>query len=349
VTGFWRWAVLASSLILVTPAALAQAPTAPGGRQPVVPTTPPSFTPPASGQDGCTGLLVNVGANLGASAARCLQAKDRFRDCDAGCPEMVVIPAGSFNMGTPTSEASHDDDEAPLHKVTFAAPFAVGRTSVTRGDYLAYVADSGAKLSTKCTTLSAGGKPVDGPSGTSTRDPGFKQDDGHPAVCVSFNDAKAYVAWLNKKTGRTYRLLTEAEREYVTRAGTSTAFWFGPGISPTQANYDGTVDPYAGGGSKGVYRKQTVAGDMFQPNAFGVYNVHGNVYEWVEDCYHSNYTGAPSNGTAWTSGGCGGDRVVRGGSWYGIPEHLRSGVRFLFSEDARGNNLGFRVARVLTP
>ncbi|MFO1183731.1 MAG: formylglycine-generating enzyme family protein [Bauldia sp.] len=296
----------------------------------------------------CNGGIVTA---VGSSGQRCLRPKDRFRDCDTTCPEMVMVQAGAFDMGTPDSEKKRDDDEGPVHRVTFAAPFAVGRLAVTRGEYLAFVSATGMRLSTSCGTINASGGPVETGNiqGTNTRDPGFAQEDSHPAVCVSWADAKAYVDWLSQRTGKTYRLLSEAEREYITRAGTKTAFWMGNGISPTQANYDGTVAPYVGGGSKGVYRAKTVPADMFQPNPWGFYNVHGNVDEWTEDCYHEDgYDGAPTDGTAWGASTCGtNDRVARGGSWYGIPDHLRSGFRYGFDPTIRGNNVGFRVARSL--
>jgi formylglycine-generating enzyme required for sulfatase activity len=126
---------------------------------------------------------------------------------------------------------------------------------------------------------------------------------------VSWNDAKAYVAWLSKTTGKPYRLLSEAEREYVTRAGTTTAFWWGPYITAEQANQD----------EKGQYRQLTLPVDSLTPNPWGLYQVHGNAWEWFEDCYHDNYTGAPIDGSAWTSGDCI-FRVLRGGSWVSIPK-----------------------------
>ena len=131
-------------------------------------------------------------------------------------------------------------------------------------------------------------------------------------VCVNWNDAKAYVAWLSKTTGKTYRLLSEAEREYVARAGTTTPFWWGATISTSQANYDGNYT-YAGG-SKGEWRKATVAVDSFAANPWGLYNVHGNVWEWTEDCWNEKNAGNPGNGSARTNGDCG-CRVLRGGSW----------------------------------
>jgi formylglycine-generating enzyme required for sulfatase activity len=151
---------------------------------------------------------------------------------------------------------------------------------------------------------------------------------------------------LSKTTGRTYRLLSEAEREYVTRAGTTTPFWWGSSITPSQANYNGN-DVYKGGGSKGEYRERTVPVDSFAPNAWGLYNVHGNVWDWTEDCWNDSNSHLWIDGTA-QSGDCS-RRVVRGGSWLSNPQSLRSASRGSHSTDGLSINLGFRVGRTLTP
>jgi formylglycine-generating enzyme required for sulfatase activity len=165
-------------------------------------------------------------------------------------------------------------------------------------------------------------------------------------INVSWNDAHAYVAWLSRKTGKTYRLLSEAEREYVTRAETSTAFWWGTSVSTNQANYDGRFG-YEGGPS-GQYRERTMPVDSFQPNPWGLYQIHGNVWEWTEDCYQENYNGVPQDGAPRTGGDCP-TRVVRGGSWASAPLLLRSANRGGDAPGSRGLDLGFRVARTLTP
>jgi formylglycine-generating enzyme required for sulfatase activity len=165
-------------------------------------------------------------------------------------------------------------------------------------------------------------------------------------VNVSWDDAGTYAAWLSGKTGKSYRLLSEAEREYVTRAGTRTAFWWGAGISLKQSNYDGTF--IYGNSSTGEYRRRTLPVDSFQPNPWGLYQVHGNVWEWTQDCWHENYTGAPSDGSAWVSEGCS-YRMVRGGSWAAYPGDLRAAQRGRFAPDFRSNSHGFRLARALTP
>jgi formylglycine-generating enzyme required for sulfatase activity len=239
---------------------------------------------------------------------------------------MVVVPAGSFTMGSPASEAGRYDDEGPQHLVSIMKPFAAGKFAVTFDEWDAWVADDGCN----------GYKPSDQGWGRGRR----------PVINVSWSDATAYAGWLSRKTSKTYRLLSEAEREYVTRAGTTTPFWWGTSISPQQANYDGTS--IYGNGPKGEYRQRTVPVDSFAPNPWGLYQVHGNVWEWTQDCWNASYTGAPSDGSAWTTGDCS-RGVVRGGSWIYSPQLLRSAVRNGVTPDNRGNNLGFRVGRTLTP
>jgi formylglycine-generating enzyme required for sulfatase activity len=276
-------------------------------------------------------------------------ARDRLADgspCPF-CPDMVVVPAGTFTMGSPENERLliKNMERQPANevsvlqdrvlrsitanfetqvRVSIAEPFAVGRFAVTFDQWDACVADGGCN--------------------------GYKPDDKgwgrgeHPVINVNWDDAKSYIAWLSRKTGKTYRLLSEAEREYVTRAGTTTPFWWGTTITPKQANYNGNyVYP---GGSKGEYRERTVPVGSFQSNPWGLYNVHGNVEEWTEDCWYADNKGNPGNGRARTSGDC--TRATRGGSWHSEPEYLRSANRHSQSADYRGS-VGFRLARVLSP
>ena len=264
-----------------------------------------------------------LAAVLTAAEERSLKTKDSFKECN-NCPEMVVVPAGSFTMGSPASEVDRDSDEGPQHRVTLARPFAVGKFAVTFDEWDACVADGGCN----------GHRPNDHGWGRGLR----------PAIDVNWHDAQAYVAWVARKTGKQYRLLSESEREYVTRAGTTTPFWWGSSSSTGQANYDGNST--YGGGQKGEYRKRTVPVDWFQPNPWGLYQVHGNVWEWTEDCWNGNYNGAPIDGSAWSSGDCK-LRVLRGGSWYNIPRNLRSVSRLRYSTVVRLNYIGFRVARTL--
>jgi formylglycine-generating enzyme required for sulfatase activity len=246
--------------------------------------------------------------------------KHSFRECDL-CPEMIMIPAGSFVMGSPDDEKNRADNEGPRHLVTFARPFAVGRFAVTFDEWDACVADGGC-------------------NGYSPNDAGWGRG-RHPVIYVSWNDAKSYVRWLSNKTGQAYRLLSEAEREYVTRAGTATPYWWGASISPQLANYDD-------GGLGRDDRQQTHPVDSFQPNPWGLYQVHGNIWEWTEDCYHNDYREAPSDGSAWTSGDCS-NRVIRGGSWTDLPGNLRAASRTSASAGDWDGLDGFRVARTLAP
>jgi formylglycine-generating enzyme required for sulfatase activity len=205
---------------------------------------------------------------------------------------MVVVPSGKFTMGSSDSEWGHNPDESPQHVVKFTAPFAVGRFAVTFEEWDACVADGGCK----------GYRPPDHSWGRGRR----------PVTNVSWDDANAYVAWLSEKTGWRYHLLSEAEREYVTRAGSTSVFWWGSSISTSQANYDG--DLTYGDEAQGEYRGKTLVVDSFPPNPWGLYQTHGNVYDWVEDCYHDSYHGAPLDNTAWVSEDCD-SHVARGGSW----------------------------------
>jgi formylglycine-generating enzyme required for sulfatase activity len=215
--------------------------------------------------------------------------------------------------------------EGPQHIVRIKAPFAVGRFAVTFDEWDACAADGGCK-------------------GYRPGDEGRGRGKG-PVINVSFDDAMAYVEWLSRMTGKTYRLLSEAEREYVTRAGTTTAFWWGDTISTSQANYDGNYT--FRGGPKGEYRQQSLPVDSFAPNTWGLYNVHGNVWEWCEDIWHESYKGAPTDGSAWIQGGDTSRRVVRGGSWVDNPRILRAANRDSYSSGLPNNTLGFRVGRTL--
>jgi formylglycine-generating enzyme required for sulfatase activity len=270
-----------------------------------------------------------------------------FKDHDAG-PEMVVVPAGSFLMGSPENEPEREGlkkgTESPQHDVTIARPFAVGRHAITRGQFAAFTDSTGYKTDDRAYVWT--GSEFKNDPKASWRNPGFAQDDSHPVVCVSWDDAKAYAVWLTQQAGQSYRLLTEAEWEYTARAGTTTPFWWGTAITPAQANYDGTC-VYAGGGSYGEYRRQTVPVDSFKANALGLYNVHGNVGEWCEDIWHDTYAGAPTDGSAWLQSEGQSDRVIRGGSWFIDPQKLRSAYRSSSYSGFRSNIRGFRLARMI--
>ncbi len=272
---------------------------------------------------------------------RAYKPGDTFKDCD-DCPEMVVVPPGEFMMGSPKSEKNRYKDEGPHHKVTIPNKFAVGKFEVTRAQFATFVNETGHNGGPECWTDIKGKRGY--LSGGSYKNPGFRQDDRHPVVCVNWNDVKAYVHWLSRKTKKKYRLLSEAEWEYVARAETDTPFWWGKSITSDRANYDGRR-PY--NGPRGKYRKKTVPVDSFEPNEFGLYNVHGNVLEWVEDCWHKSYHGSPKDGTAWANEDYCHERVLRGGGWYYGPRDLRSATRYLKHNTFRDTNYGFRVSRTL--
>lgn len=242
-----------------------------------------------------------------------------FRDCDI-CPEMVVIPAGSFLMGSPPTESGRSSKEGPQRRVTIARSFAAGKYEVTFHEWDVCVQEGGCKHNPSDNGWTRGRRPV---------------------IDLSWEDAKEYVAWLSKKTGKTYRLLSEAEWEYVARAGTTSEFHTGSTISPQQANYQTSVS-YAGSPTA-QSRGMSVLVGSYPPNAFGLHDVHGNAWEWVEDCRNSSYNGAPTDGSAWTKGDCA-LRNLRGGSWDVDPVYTRSASRYWNHASDRLIYFGFRVA-----
>ncbi len=272
-------------------------------------------------------------ASLPALAANAPQEPGAvLRDCKAACPDMVVLPAGSFMMGTPEDEVGRQPDEGPLHQVTFAKPFAISRYQVTAGEWDAYVRESGAKI--------ANGDTRPGRECKASK-PRYKQGPKQPAVCMSYHDVQDYVAWLSKKTGKRYSLVSEAQREYAARAGSSGPFPF-PLDPDAEYEISRNANVY---GPKDGYSYSSPVGS-YPPNDFGVYDMHGNVYEWVADCYHDSYGGAPTDGSAWTEANC--DIVsIRGNDWGEAPIFSRSGNRNNAHSTARGDWLGFRVAREL--
>lgn len=287
---------------------------------------------------GCS-LMLGRDADAGpltAAEERRLNPGDRFQECDA-CPMMVVIPAGSFSMGSPATEEDRKREhlypnEGPEHQVSFAKRLAVGRFAVTFDQWDACRSSGGCQWIT----------PSDYGWGRGNR----------PALLGSLSSIY-YARWLAELTGKPYRLPTEAEREYFTRAGTTTPFWSGPSISPAQANYDGNFfrdsnGKWAFDPARNMHRAMTMPVDMFEPNPWGLYQVTGNVNEWVEDCYHADYRDAPSDGSAWTAGGgCSLHHVVRGGSWMSPPWFLRSASRRYYMNDGAYMDMGARVVRTL--
>ena len=257
---------------------------------------------------------------LSPTQERALKPKDTFKEC-GNCPQMLVVPAGSFMMGSPASEPERGSDEGPQHTVTIGRQFAVDPFALTFDEWDACVADGGCN----------GYKPSDEGWGRGRQ----------PVINVSWDDAKAYLAWLAGKTGTPYRLLSEAEYEYATRAGTTTAYPWGNVIGKNNAHCNGCGTQWWNG-------KQAAPVGSLAANGFGLYDMVGNVWEWTGDCYHDSYNGAPADGSAWTSGDCS-RRVIRGGSWLNDPQVLRSAYRGRNSTGSRYNFLGFRVGRTLTP
>lgn len=256
-----------------------------------------------------------------------------FRDC-AACPEMVVVPAGSFTMGSPASEPGREEDEGEQRRVTFARDFAVGRFEVTRGQYAAFTSATGRTAANECRNdRENDGDWAFDPNGT-WRDPGFTQTDDHPVVCVSMEDAEAYVQWLNTQTRGGYRLLSEAEWEYAARAGSTTAYPWGDTASRESANY-GTDWCCLLGFAQGrdAWLNTSPVG-QFPANAFGLSDMIGNAWEWTSDCYERSADGA----------GCD-TQAGRGGGWDADPQLLRSANRDWYLPDVRYAQIGFRVAK----
>jgi formylglycine-generating enzyme required for sulfatase activity len=247
---------------------------------------------------------------------RALKPKDSFRECANDCPEMIVVPDGEFIMGSPEGEKGRFDNEGPQHKVTIAKPFAVSKFEVTFAQWDA------------CVAVGACAQASDSGYGRGTR----------PVINITWGDAQQYVDWFSRMTGKHYRLLSEAEWEYAARAGTTTLY--------SSGDDEATLGQYAWYGANSGTQPHPV-GER-EPNAFDLHDLHGNVWEWVQDCYHNNYNGAPMDGSAWAGGDCT-RHVARGGSWADDPQILRAANRGRSTSGGRVSSLGFRLARTLNP
>jgi formylglycine-generating enzyme required for sulfatase activity len=234
---------------------------------------------------------------------------------------MIVVPAGSFTMGSPPAEKGRGNDEGPQHAVTIANPFAVSEFELTFDEW------------DTCVTYG------DCPQGISDGNWGRGK---RPVINVTWEDARRYATWLSKITGKPYRLLSEAEYEYAARAGSRTIYPWGDDVGRNHANCNGCGSAWD--------NVQTAPVGSFAANDFGLFDMIGNVWEWTEDCYHESYKGVPTDGSAWVIA-CTDDRrrLDRGGSWYSSPERLRSAARLGNATDYRSDNFGFRLARTLTP
>ena len=266
-------------------------------------------------------------------------------------PELRAVPSGSFLMGSPADEPEREGwvagTESPQHRIEFPRAFEIGRFSVTVRQYAHFIAETGWRSDGGCHVFD--GRDWHLRAEASWRAPGFPQTDDHPVVCVGWYDAMAYVSWLDRqRTG--HRLPTEAEREYATRAGTATPFWFGAQIGPGDANYD-TRGGFAGGVERAPFRGTTVPVDSYAANPWGLYAVHGNVWEWTADCYAGTHANRPVNLLAdgsqpRTDTGCD-RRSLRGGAFNRHPSTLRSAYRTGLDPGFRGHSIGFRVARTI--
>jgi formylglycine-generating enzyme required for sulfatase activity len=288
-----------------------RAPPEPIAPEPVAEAEP--LTPEPGPPDPAVGTEPAVGpATLSPSPSETAEPGDEMQDCPE-CPEMVLVPAGEFTMGSPPGEPDRDADEGPQRQVTIAAPFWVGRYEVTFAEWDACVGEGGCSYQ--------------------PHDAGWGRDN-RPVIYVSWHDAKEYVGWLSQETGKTYRLLSEAEWEYAARAGSTTAFWWGEDIGKGNANCNACGSEW----------DNTAPVGSFRANDFGLYDTAGNVWERVEDCWHDSYNGAPTDGSAWVDGDCS-TRVLRGGSWYVGPWLVRSANRLRSLPISRDSYVGFRVAR----
>ncbi len=266
-----------------------------------------------------------------------------IRDFPDG-PEMVLIPPGTFLMGAPEEESKrekigkYDDRARPVHRVTITRPFLLGRYPITRGQFAAFVWATDSPL-------------------TEWKNSGFEQDDSHPAVAISHDDAMAYIGWASAQCAKDYRLPSEAEWEYAARAGTVTARYWGDGRQDAwryanaadeslrrARNHEPDPDRYFPGDDG--YAHTSPVGS-FLPNAFGLYDMLGNVREWCADHWHDSYDGAPTDGAPWTPLGSEGRRSLRGGSWFSIPSYVRAAHRVGVGTGDRDTDTGFRVARTL--
>lgn len=284
------------------------------------------------------------------------QSGQSFQDCPNACPEMVVIPPGTYMMGSRADDPHQgkDGEEQPRHRVTIKYAFAAGKFEITRDQYARFVQETHLRDPDGCNVH----EPPHWPTvmGLNWHTTPFRQTGRDPVVCVSWAEARSYTQWLSKKTGHRYRLLSDAEWEYVARAGTTgEAFWgndekraceYGNGVDLTlvarfpKAKWDNVIPCHDG------YVNTAPVGS-FKPNGFGLYDTAGNVFEWTADCWVKNYVGAPTDGSARTDGDCS-KRVNRGGSWTSNPTGLRSAHRdWDDASRTRVVDLGFRVAREL--
>ncbi len=271
-----------------------------------------------------------------------------FRDCE-DCPEMVALPAGEFLMGSPDSESERRNVEGPPRRVVIAKRFAIGRFEITMEQFSAFVADAGMALGEQCREIISvsGASARWGAPEASFRKPGFEITGKHPVVCMSWHDAQAYVAWLGRRTGKAYRLPTEAEWEYAARAGTKTAYSFGDDAAElcAYAKFADLASPFGwhGGCRSPIATYGAIPVGSFNPNPWGLFDMHGNAWEWVEDCWTPNAMEIPTDGSAFFRRGCE-IGVIRGGSWAAGFGRSRAASRWPMPAAEHYQHVGFRVA-----
>jgi formylglycine-generating enzyme required for sulfatase activity/enamine deaminase RidA (YjgF/YER057c/UK114 family) len=303
---------------------------------------------------GCTAMgSVAPGAKPTASAAL-PRVGSSFRDC-GDCPEMVVVPAGRFVMGSAEGSTPRDADEGPLRSVALTEPLAISRTEITRAQFAQFVAATAHVAARNCSIWT--GERTERVESASWQSPGFAPRDSHPVSCISWDDAQAFVKWLSQRAGKSYRLLSESEWEFAARAGTSTAYAFGDD-SAALCRHGNVADRSAraaGGSATWTYADcddgfglTPAPVGSFTANAFGLHDMHGNVWEWVEDCYRDSYAGAPVDGSARREVPCA-LRVDRGGGFYNNRGTHRAAERASYPPAAASANIGLRVARSLAP
>jgi formylglycine-generating enzyme required for sulfatase activity len=292
-----------------------------------------------------TAGLAPVGIAMNTHVAAPLTA---FRDCD-DCPEMVALPAGEFLMGSPDDELERRSVEGRPRRVAIARRFAIGRFEITMEQFSAFVADAGMAVGGQCREIISvsGASARWGAPEASFRKPGFEVTGKQPVVCMSWHDAQAYVAWLGRRTGRAYRLPTEAEWEYAARAGTRTAYSFGNEASElcAYAKFADLASPFGWhGGCRGsVATYGAIPVGSFSPNPWGLFDMHGNAWEWVDDCWTPNAMEIPTDGSAFARPGCE-IGVIRGGSWAAGFGRSRSASRWPMPAAEHYQHVGFRVA-----
>jgi formylglycine-generating enzyme required for sulfatase activity len=277
-----------------------------------------------------------------------LQSPRNFKDCE-DCPEMAALPAGEFMMGSPESEFERRESEGRPRRVVIAGRFAIGRFEITVDQFSAFITDTGMTVGDQCRKIVefSGTSARWGSPEASFRQPGFEVTGKHPAVCMSWHDAQAYVAWLRRRTGKAYRLPTEAEWEYAARAGTRTGYSFGDDPSELCAYAKfadlGSRFGWHGGCRSDMATYGTVPVGSLKPNPWGLFDVHGNAWEWVEDCWTPNALEIPTDGSAFLHAGCE-IGVIRGGSWAAGFGRVRSATRWPTPAAERYHHIGFRVA-----